>query len=288
MKKRRVLSIILWVTLLGLVLVQSVSAAGIFDSLDRILGGDSLGDIYENHGLWIDLIIYIFLFVYVARFALERNQAGGNFRPLSTVMGIALAIGTMAFEWKSGFRLGDIGPFGLAVALLMFGWVIYRLGNGMGIGGYQSASIAFIGIYGFLGSIGSTIFDEVNKRWPNNAAVGFIESILNILLIAAIIGVVIALVRFIPGMFGQGTNTFGNIFGQPQQQQQQQQQAAGAQQAAQRQQQIANLLLRINQAQGRLGNVIGNQQLNQQQRIQQLRNLMAEIRQIGQEIRNLP
>ncbi len=284
MKKSKFILTTFLVTLLGLVLVQSVSAAGIFDSFNKILGGGSLGDIYESHGLWIDMIIYIFLFVFVARFAFERNQAGGNFRPLSTVVGIALAVGAMAFEWESGFRLGDIGPFALAVALLVFAVVVYRLIHGLGVGGFQSAAFAYIAIYGFLATVASPLFDFMQNS--NNEVMSLVGSILNLLLIFAIIGVVVALVRFVPGMFGQGTNTFGNILGG--QQPQQQHAAGGAQQAAQRQQQIAGLLLRINQAQGHLGNVIGNQQLNQQQRIQQLRQLMAEIRQIGQEIRNLP
>ncbi len=281
MKKSKFILTTFLVTLLGLVLVQSVSAVGIFDSFNDILGGDSLGDIYENHGLWIDLIIYIFLFVFVARFAFERNQAGGNFRPLSTIVGIALAVGVMAFEWESDFRLGDIGPFALAVALLVFAVVVYRLIHGLGVGGFQSAAFAYIAIYGFLATVASPLFAFMQES--DNEVMSLVGGILNLLLIFAIIGVVVALIRFVPGMFGQGANVLGNIGGQ-----QQHQQAAGAQQAAQRQQQVANLLLRVNQAQGRLGNAIGNQQINQQQRIQQLRQLMAEIRQIGQEIRNLP
>ncbi len=285
MKKSRAVLTLSLVTLLGLVLVRSVSAAGIFDSFNKILGGGSLSSIYENQGLWIDLVIYIFLFVYVARFAFERNQAGGNFRPLSMIVGIALAVGAMVFEGRSGFRLGDIGPFALAVALLIFAVVVYRLIHGLGVGGFQSAAFAYVAIYGFLATVASPLFEFMQNS--NNEVMSFVGAILNLFLIFAIIGVVVALVRHVPGMFGQGANLFG------QQQQQQaaggaQQAAGGAQQAAQRQQQIANLLLRINQVQGRLGNVIGNQQLGQQQRIQQLRQLMAEIRQIGQEIRNLP
>ena len=55
----------------------------------------------------------------------------------------------------------------------------------------------------------------------------------------------------------------------------------------QRQQQINNLMQRLNALQGRIGNVIGNNQLNQQRKMQEMRAIIAELRQIQQEIARL-
>ncbi len=212
MKKSRFLFTIFLAMLLALFLVQSVYAAGIFDSFNRILGGDNLKDFYENNSLWVDLVIYIFLFVYVSRFAFKK-QEGLAKTGLTTVVGVALAIGATVFEGNSGMRIGDVGPFAMAIAMVIFAYVVYKLIHGMGLGGYQSAAFAYIGAYGFAMTVAQPLFVFIREKADaGNEVLGFVDSILSIFFVVAIIAVIMALVKKVPNMFGQGANSFGNIF----------------------------------------------------------------------------
>src|SRR3989338_9949720 len=82
----------------------------IFNAFDRMFG--DFGETYDSHGIWVDLIIYLFLFIFIARFSLGRQQGFGEGagKSLAMVVGIVLAIAATVYEANSGFRLGEIGP----------------------------------------------------------------------------------------------------------------------------------------------------------------------------------
>ncbi len=196
MKKNRTILTIFLVTLLGLVLVQSVSAVGIFDSFNKILGGDSLGDIYDNHGLWIDLILYLFVFVYAADVAFSKLQGFGK---MSKVIGIALAISATVFESTSNFRIGSFGPYVVAVLMFLFAFGVYKLINGLGMGkGYQAGAFAYIAAYGFVSSAAPEIIKLLSES--DNEVLGFVLALFQLGLAAAMIIAIIALIGWVGGM----------------------------------------------------------------------------------------
>lgn len=276
------------------VLAQSTN---VLQSIKDVFGNQDFGTLYDNYWWVIDLIIYLFFFGYVGRLTLGQQfqQRGG---PLGVVVGVALAIAVVYFESTSGFRLGNIGPFGLAVALIIFAIVVYRFFQGMGIGQGAALAWVFVAIYGFLLTIAAPLFKwmtEQNTWWWN-----LLLALLNLFLLISIIAIIWQLGRMVPGLFqGGAQNPLQNIFGggaggqqqQRQRQPQQRQAAQQAQQAAaaqQRQQQIAQVIQRINQLQNQLLQTVQQQNVNQQQLVNQLAQAIAELITLRQMIQNIP
>ena len=283
-----------WTVLIVLLLagLPAVSAqTNVLESVAQIFGGQDFGTIYNNYWWIIDLIIYLFLFGFVGKLALG-HQFQGKGGSLGIIVGVALAISVVFFESNTGFRLGHIGPFGLAVALVIFGIVVYRLFEGLFPaqgGGLNGAALAFtfVAIYGFLITIASPLFIWVARQ--NNPYLSFLSAILNIALLASLVVIVWKGAGFITRTF-QGGNPVQNLFQPqaPQPHQPAQHQAQQGAQANQRQQQIAQIVGNINQLENRLLALMQNQQLNQQQRLNELANLLALLIQYRQQIANIP
>ncbi len=203
MRHSSVRTIVLTVFLL-MVLSTSVAAQpGVFDSLERILGTDSLGTFYERFGLWVDLILMIFLFVYIAQFSFHALiQQDKAMRKVAIVVGIALAVSGAVWEANSGFRLGDLGPFAIAVLLIIMGWAIYQFIKAMGWGGWEAAAFAFVITYGFFLTLASPLFEELYVAAEDNAFLSLIIALLNIGLLVAAIALAFAVFKVFSRVFG--------------------------------------------------------------------------------------
>ncbi len=291
--------------LLLLVSGAAAQSTNVLQSIKDVFGNQDFGTLYDSYWWVIDLIVYLFFFGYVGRLTLGQQfqQRGG---PLGVVVGVALAIAVVFFESTSGFRLGHIGPFGLAVALIIFAIVVYRFFQGLLAQpnqGPNTAALAwtFVAIYGFLLTIAAPLFKWMasqNAWWWN-----LILALLNLFLLISILAIIWGLGRMVPGMFqGGAQNPLQNIFGgrggappaaQPPaggrvRQRGQQQGAQQAVQAQRRQQQIAQVVQRINQLQAQLLNAVQQQQGNQQQLINAIAQAIAELINIQNQIRNIP
>ena len=277
--------------LLLLSISVSAQSTNIFESIKSVFGNQDFGTLYTNYWWIIDMIVYLFFFGYIGRLTMGQQfqQRGG---PLGVVVGVALAISVVFFESKSGFRLGNIGPFGLAVALVIFAIVVWQFFQGMGLGAGASLAWVFVAIYGFLLTVANPLFQWIAQQ--NSPWLNLLSAILNIMLLISIFAIIWNIGRWVPGLFQGGQNPLQNILN-PQQQQpaqpQQQQAAQQAQQAAQaqqRQQQIAQVLQRLNNLQNRILAATQQQQVNQQQLVNELANAIAELIQLRQQIQNIP
>src|SRR3989338_5941165 len=196
--------------LLALAADAVVAQQGLSDSFSRILGGESLADFYLANSLWVDLVIYAFLFVYVAKFAFHKQQ---GLNKAAAVLGLALAVSSAVYESQSGFRLGDIGPFALALALLVFGMAVFRLFQGLNIGGEQSAAFAYVAALAFLSTVASPLFELLRESAENNPALALIDALLNIFLVVAVIAIIVGLGRWVSKLFGGHPEPFDNVYG---------------------------------------------------------------------------
>ncbi len=196
--------------LLLLVPVVSAQATNIFESISGIFGGQDFGTMYSQYWWIIDMIVYLFFFGYVGKLTMG-NQFQGKGGGLGIVVGVALSIAVVFFESTSGFRLGNIGPFGLAVALVIFGIVVWRFFKGMGFGGGTSAAWMFVFIYGFALTIASPLFKWIDNQegWWWDMIVG----LLNLFLLIAIIAIAAQLRQFFKGSGSKLGGGLGGILG---------------------------------------------------------------------------
>lgn len=204
--KKQVLTLIL----LSLLLATAVSAqaTNIFESISGIFGGQDFGTLYGQYWWIIDMIVYLFFFGYIGKLTMGQ-QFQGKGGGLGIVVGVALSIAVVFFESTSGFRLGNIGPFGLAVALVIFGIVVWRFFKGMGFGGGTSAAWMFVFIYGFALTIASPLFKWIDNQegWWWDTIVG----LLNLFLLIAIIAIVAQLRQFFKGSGSKLGGGLGDI-----------------------------------------------------------------------------
>src|SRR3989338_1884171 len=148
MNQSSAFSIIITALIFASLSSAALAQTDFFDSFNSITGGEDIGVFYAEHATWVDLIVYIFLFVYVAQFAFRGQQGMG--KALPTVVGIVLAIGAMVAETQFNFNLCQLGPFALALALVVIAFTVYKAIHGMGLGGASSWAFAYIIVYGFL------------------------------------------------------------------------------------------------------------------------------------------
>lgn len=201
MKQRLMFNILIAALLFSSLSSIAAAQTDFFDSFNSITGGKALGEFYSGNSTWVDLIIYIFLFVYVAQFAFRGQQGMG--KALPTVVGIALAIAAVVAETEFNFNLGQLGPFALALAMIIVAFTVYKAIHGMGVGGASSWAFAYIVVYGFLTTAASEVFKKINEEVP------FVGSLLAIVLVIAVVVSVMAIIRVaqqnVPGLGGVGT-----------------------------------------------------------------------------------
>ena len=205
MKKQKFLFIAAAFLMAGVFLSQAASAQTVFDSLGEILGDtDSFNNFYDNYSIWIDLIIFIIIFVSIARVSLGRTEmfSQGPGKTLAIAIGIALAISAAVFEGNSGFRLSEIGPWALALVILIIGYMVYKIAEGIGFGSIQSIAAGLVVGYVLLISVGTEIIQELTSQWT------ILQTIFSILQIAFVIGIFL----LIYGVFTRSGGLLRKIF----------------------------------------------------------------------------
>ncbi len=198
-------SVLLFLTIIFLLLaVQVVSAASqsgnIFDSFKNIFGSD-FGQLYKDNWWIVDLIVYLFFFGYVGKLALG-NQFQGKGGSLGIVFGVILAIALVAFEAKTGFQLGSLGPFAMAILVLALAFITWKFFKGLGMGGGGAAAFAVVVIYGVLSTVASPLLNILREN--DNPTIQMIASIIDLLLLIAVIAVAWNGFSFVFRMFRGG------------------------------------------------------------------------------------
>ncbi len=172
-----------------LLAVQVVSAASqsgnIFDSFKNIFGSD-FGQLYKDNWWIVDLIVYLFFFGYIGKLALG-GQFQGKGGSLGVVFGVILAIALVAFEAKTGFKLGDLGPYAMAVLVLALAFITWKFFHGLGMGNGGAAAFAVVVVYGTLATVASPLLKAL--RDSDNSTIQMFASIIDILLLIAVIAV---------------------------------------------------------------------------------------------------
>jgi len=132
MNKKRVLLLLILSISIAAIFAAAVSAAPQGAFLDEFLAtfGGNFEKTYEKYDVFIDMCIYLVLFIGLAYFTLGKKM-GGTFSTKGgkTVMvgiGIIFAVGLALFEKQAGFNIMAFGPIAMAILIVMIAFALYE------------------------------------------------------------------------------------------------------------------------------------------------------------------
>jgi len=140
------------------------------DSPLHLLGNLDIAATYDsNH--WIDILVYLLIFIPVARLTLGRRYEGRDGRILSTVVGVVLAFSLYLAEIGIGFSIRSLGPVAAGILIFVVGFIIYCMFKVLGVGSTTAGSVTFILVYflalGSVPNFSSWIQAEKLTPWMN-------------------------------------------------------------------------------------------------------------------------
>ena len=200
--KRKLIILPILISLLSSI----VYAKNLLDSLFKPFFGWDIRATYERASVFIDFILYIFIFLYISRYAIGKRFEGQTAKALAVVISIVLTIGMSVFSTKMGFRLGDLGPLSALILFAILGIIAYNTLKGFGAGTPSAGAFAFLLVYYTLKLSIPGFFTTFE-----NLGDGIIGGILAIGVVSAIVVAVIGLISGIKGSF-TGTPE-GEVFG---------------------------------------------------------------------------
>ncbi len=164
---------------------------------DPIQGVD-FGAFYAANYAFVDTIIYLLIFLGLARFVFSSLYKDKQSSKAITIgIGLALTFGAVFFELRTGFNLGLLGPFAALIILIVFLILVFELIKSISNNdNVLAASIAIVLGYGLLRSAFFPVY-----AWLAGFPVG--KSLLHIALIVAFIILIIKIFSLFKGTGGK-------------------------------------------------------------------------------------
>ncbi len=186
----------------------AVIAQDIFSDSFSPIANFNLGRVYDRFWPFLDFLFMAVLFVSVSHFALKKQFPGTPALP--TVIGVILAVSSVYFANRIGFRLVDLGPFALTLGLVLIGLLVFNILNRAGMGMLSAGAWAFIFVWFGLSTLLATLI-EANPGLRPLWGVG------NILAVIALIAVLITGLQWGFSQMGGGQPPTAQQQPQPQQ-----------------------------------------------------------------------
>ncbi len=142
--------------------------------------GFNIAEAYAVHSHFIDFVIYVFIFVSLAKITIGERFKGRQGNILSGVIGVALAVSLAVTEYKLGFSIRSFGPIAGFIILLLVGYVFYKVIFQLTGGRTGSVAIAFLGAYFLIRAISPVLFNWLADKVP------FINFILGVAVIISV------------------------------------------------------------------------------------------------------
>jgi hypothetical protein len=117
----------------------------------------ALGVWYERSPWAIDGLIYLVLFVGIAKVSLGSRYTGRGGAAVVSALGTALAIGASTLAYQSGFTLAQLGAVAWVILLTILCILIFDLARGVGIPILPAASIATLLVLAAMSGLGRSL-----------------------------------------------------------------------------------------------------------------------------------
>jgi len=147
------------------VLSQSVFAYGSHEFFGSMRNVD-IEHFYDDYALFIDLALYILLFVPLSLQALGKHFGGRHGQKVSLAVGLILSLGLTLMERTMHFNIRSFGPIAAFLVVLVIGVLIYFTVKSLGASEIVSLCIPYILIYFSLQSVTPSLFDWAYERAP--------------------------------------------------------------------------------------------------------------------------
>ena len=131
--------------LAGFILSTQLSTSpGSLGALFKPLEYIDISGLYDRYAVFIDLAIYLLIFVGLAQLTLGQRFSGHGGKAVTIGIGLTLALSLAIAEKFLGFSIRSFGPIAAGIFLAVLGMMIYRLIKHFGAGFAVSGSLAYI------------------------------------------------------------------------------------------------------------------------------------------------
>ncbi|MEA3514653.1 MAG: hypothetical protein U9R34_04205 [Nanoarchaeota archaeon] len=161
--------------------------------------GWNIAATYQQAASFIDFVLYIFIFLYITRYAISKRFEGATAKSLSVVIAIVLAVGMSVFERMFDFNLGKLAPLAGLILFAVIAMIAFNVIKGFGAGSASAGAWAYLLLYGILSATASKYLTWLYDKVP------FFEGILYIGVIISIFGILKGLWSIVPITGGQTT-----------------------------------------------------------------------------------
>jgi len=160
--------LILVLAVLALVAPLAMGASMSSDAMDalRALRGVNLSNLYDDYYGFIDLALYLVLFVSLAQLSLGKHLEGRHGKMVAVAVGLMLSVGLVLMELAMGFNIRSFGPVAAMIAIAGVGLVIYLALRKLNIHITTAACASYILMYFSLQAVSPGFYDWIYDKAP--------------------------------------------------------------------------------------------------------------------------
>jgi hypothetical protein len=128
--------------------------------------GFNMAWVYDNHGQFIDGIIFFSIFLGISRVAFAKRFPGKPGTAISVAFSFALTIGLLVVEDQFNFSLRSFGGLAIGVIFLITGFFMVTLARSAGLSPITAFALTYCLIYLSVSSMLPNLLDFIATRAP--------------------------------------------------------------------------------------------------------------------------
>ena len=159
--------ILLWLFVLMLIVpIVAAELAGDTREVFDLLRGVNLEQTYDDYSSFIDLILYLLLFVPLSLHTLGRHFEGRHGRMVSIAVGLMLSLGLFLMESTMGFDIRSFGPLAALLLINAVGFIVFLSLRRLGTHTLSATCTTIVLVYSSLQAVSPGVFDWFYVRAP--------------------------------------------------------------------------------------------------------------------------
>ena len=159
--------VILIIIILLLFLTHSPTVCAdenILDTFFRPFENLDIEKTYDQYSVFIDLIIYLLIFVGLSQAVLSKKFQGRGGKAVVISVGLILTIAMIIAEKNLGFNIKTFGPVAAWILIFLISTILFKSIKHVRAGNIASGSIAFVITYFIMRGLIPEFFDLMLKN----------------------------------------------------------------------------------------------------------------------------